>query len=122
MRGRADPYLGQRGVVTARGPRNSDTFRDVTLFLGLQGSRQLLQEEGNAVAKLYSRCSPLRSLCDLRLASGDELVAVVGKELVQWNTPSRRDGAAIRQSFSGQESAAGRCRRGRRRPTCSLGS
>ena len=91
MRRGADSYLGQRGGATTRRPGNPDTFRDFSLILCLQCTCQLMQDDGNAAGKLLCGSGPFRSLRNLRLASGDELLAVVRQKLVHWSTPVSTD-------------------------------
>jgi hypothetical protein len=78
VRGSTDTDLGQRCRITSRGAGNAETLANVTLDFRLEGSRELFQEQRNAIGKLLGGGSPSGPLRDFCLAPRNQLLAVVG--------------------------------------------
>jgi hypothetical protein len=78
----ADSHLGQRQRIAARSARYLQALAAFVRFFGLQRSAQLLEEQRHAVLQLLLSGLSVRPLSDLRLASRDQFVAIVGQERV----------------------------------------
>ena len=80
--GGCHPHLGQGERVAARRPRDPKALGIVIGFLRPQRSRELLQEQGNALGELLGGGGALGALLDLPPTSRDELVSVAGEKFV----------------------------------------
>ena len=82
VRGGAHAHFRQGEGIAARGPGDAHAFGRFVGLFRFQRSRQLVEEQRNAVRKLCSRGGSFRPLGDLVLAARDQLVAIVSQESV----------------------------------------